>query len=704
MRPIALVVFLASAALAVIALPQAPVLDKITVGQLQQALAAASGKTDAELAQQLSTFELTERLSTTLLAQLNASAPGEKSRQALLLLADKSVFLDPPAVEILADSTPDPAATREMLVKIVNYVNTTLRQLPNLSAIRETMAFEDRPQEDALEATGVVSYSYLPVHFVGKSGLAVTYRDRKEVVDERATKALKHEGKIGGLVTSGEFGPILSMVLADALKGKITWARWEHGSGGRLAVFHYTVPDEKSNYYVKFCCIVNGYSGTGQPESQLFDERASYHGEIAFDPANGSILRITLQAEMPPKGLVSNAGIAMEYSSVEIGGRSYICPAKSVSVLMAHTAAQQGMQSRTNYQGAAKTFLNDIVYGQYRRFGSEARIVSVDSQTPESPVASILKFVRIAASLFLERLPQPLLQKRPISPAHARPRAVLNHRFELSVRHRLQLNDAFNIHQRRPMHAHEPARVEPFRQIVQGGAVQQFFTPHVQSDIDARRLDPVDVDRTNEPRRSSRLHDQPIEPALCTGRCASHHLHYTLPEFADTALVETSLRARHGSLEALIAEGFQQVVECIRLEGPNRVLIVGCDKDGQRHLRCANRVDHTQSIELRHLHIQEHQVGPFLLNCLNGGFAIRGLCHSFHLRVLRQQIDKALACGSFVVRHQYLNRFRRARVHRRPPHRTSAAAKSQRTRRPLHDCAPQNGCPRWDAIRRCAPA
>src|SRR5208282_2057309 len=103
--------------------------------------------------------------------------------------------------------------------------------------------------------------------------------------------------------------------------------RWEQGSSGRLAVFHYTVPDEKSNYYVKFCCIVKGYSGTGQPESQVFDERSSYHGEIAFDPANGSILRITLQAEMPPKGLVSNAGIAMEYSSVEIGGRSYICPA-----------------------------------------------------------------------------------------------------------------------------------------------------------------------------------------------------------------------------------------------------------------------------------------------------------------------------------------------------------------------------------------
>jgi hypothetical protein len=352
---------------------------KISVDELKQALASDRDKPDADVAQQLSAFELTQRLSTTLLAQFNAGAPGEKSREALLILADESAFLDPPATMIPADPAPDPAATRQMLVKIVNYVNATLRQLPNLSAVRETTAFEDRPQQDALEATGVVSYSYLPVHFVGKSSLAVTYRDRKEVVDEKATKALKHEGKIGGLVTSGEFGPVLSMVLSDALKGKIVWARWEQSSSGRLAVFHYIVPDDKSNYYVKFCCIGNGYS------SEVFDERSSYRGEIVFDPADGSILRMTIQAEMPPKGLVSTADIAMEYSSVEIGGQSYICPVKSVSVLMAHTAVQQGMQARTNYQGAAKTFLNDVAFGQYRRFGSETRILTGDGLAPNQP-------------------------------------------------------------------------------------------------------------------------------------------------------------------------------------------------------------------------------------------------------------------------------------------------------------------------------
>jgi len=100
---------------------------------------------------------------------------------------------------------------------------------------------------------------------------------------------------------------LLSSVVADALKGKITWKRWEQDAGAKLAVFDIEVPDEKSNYYVKFCCVPNGYMSTGQADLKVFNERASYHGEIGFNPADGSILRLTIQAEMPPKGLVPNA-------------------------------------------------------------------------------------------------------------------------------------------------------------------------------------------------------------------------------------------------------------------------------------------------------------------------------------------------------------------------------------------------------------
>lgn len=349
--------------------------EKITIAQLDQTLAAAHDKADGDIAQRLSTCELTERLSMARLAQLIAVLPGEKSRQALLLLADKSAFLEVPASDIPGDPTPDSATTRQMLVQIVNYVNTTLRQLPNLIASRETTAFEDRPQEDQLQSTGVVSLSYLPLHFVGKSSAIVTFRDRKEVVDEGSGK--QRQGNVGGMIVNGEFGPILSTVVADALKGKITWARWEKGAAGHLAVFHYAVPSDKSFYRVQFCCFVNGYNTTtGQSEMQLFDERSAYHGEITFNPADGSILRMTLEAEMPPKGLVPSAGIAIDYGPVEIAGKSYIGPIRSVSQLTAHTAQPHGMYSQALYEGPTKTFLNNAVYDQYRRFGSETRILA----------------------------------------------------------------------------------------------------------------------------------------------------------------------------------------------------------------------------------------------------------------------------------------------------------------------------------------
>src|SRR5579872_292518 len=355
-----------------------PVAESITVAELEQTLASSREQSDADLAQHLGAVELKERLSMSAVARLNNSLPGEKSRQALMLLADKSAFLGPPPTEIPADPAPDSAATRRMLVAIVNYVNTTLRQLPNLIASRETTGFEDRPKSDELGATGVVSLSYLPLHFVGKSAALVTFRDRKESVDEGPHK--EKQGRIGGLITTGEFGPILSTVLSDALKGRITWSRWEQGASGKAAVFQYTVPEDKSNYRVQFCCVVDGYDSSGEPQMRVFDERSRYHGEITFNPNDGSILRMTLEADLPPTGLVPGAGIAIDYGSVEIGGKTYICPEHSVSTLSAHVTKPEGMYSKAMYMGPAKNFLNDIVFAQYRRFGSEIRILTEEAQ------------------------------------------------------------------------------------------------------------------------------------------------------------------------------------------------------------------------------------------------------------------------------------------------------------------------------------
>ena len=59
--------------------------------------------------------------------------------------------------------------------------------------------------------------------------------------------------------------------------------------------------------------------------------------------------------------------ILVEYRPADIAGKSYVCPARSVSILLAHTAQQTGAFSQSHYKGSAKTYLNDVVFGQYRR-------------------------------------------------------------------------------------------------------------------------------------------------------------------------------------------------------------------------------------------------------------------------------------------------------------------------------------------------
>jgi hypothetical protein len=131
--------------------------------------------------------------------------------------------------------------------------------------------------------------------------------------------------------------------------------------------------------------VPDGFNSDGTPNKRVFREIVSYHGEIVFDPASGAILRITMEAELPATELVSRAGIQVEYSPMEIAGKKFICPVRSVSVLAAHTAQQTGATSMSKYKGAAKTYLNDVTFSQYRRFGTESRILAGDSADPSAP-------------------------------------------------------------------------------------------------------------------------------------------------------------------------------------------------------------------------------------------------------------------------------------------------------------------------------
>jgi VWFA-related protein len=339
---------------------------RVTVEQLDHVLAAANHESDADLARQLSSLELTERLSAKKLLSWTASLRGKKSRQALVALADVSAFLDPPAAEIPGDAAPDLTAQGAMLSLAVDYLNKMMPKLPDFYATRTTTRYEETFRNSG--ATAPVAYR--PLNVAASSKATVLYSNGKEVANSSRDEVKKRNADDRDLFTYGVFGPLLGTV-SDAIANGLTWSHWELGAGGPLAVFRYQIPAEKSHYQVGACCLPDG-DGTG-----AFETTTGHHGEIAIDPASGAILRLEVVAEMKSTTPLIRSDIMIEYGSVEIGGKPYICPVKGVSIWRARsvTVLTEWDESFRTY-GPFATMLNDIVFERYHVFRAKSRMLT----------------------------------------------------------------------------------------------------------------------------------------------------------------------------------------------------------------------------------------------------------------------------------------------------------------------------------------
>ena len=358
---------------------------KTTVEKLESLVASIHGRPDAEVADKLVELELTERLSSARLASLDSAMPGPMARGALMALADSSAFLRPPADEIAESAPPDSAAQRQLLELTADYASQTLARMPNFFATRETTLFMDKPAGPGVIATPVDQ----SLEFVRKVNVTVLYRGGKQVVQAPDKKGIDSEPRETGLVTSGEFGPILGTLLSDAREGTLTWGYWERHPGGNLAVFRYSVPKNKSHYEAKFCCVLINSGLT------TYQRITGYHGEIAVDPETGTILRLTMQSDLKPSYPMARADLMVEYGLVEIGGKTYNCPVKSVAITRGYEplpATVLGLptdigslganQDSTDRPEILQTMLNHVVFRQYHLFRSESRILTDQEDAP----------------------------------------------------------------------------------------------------------------------------------------------------------------------------------------------------------------------------------------------------------------------------------------------------------------------------------
>ncbi len=405
---------------------------RLTVAQLAETLSSsiAQHRSDEDLARQVGQLELAERLTSATLDRLAARlALQPRTALALQLLADQSEFLDPPAAERIAAAPPDRADQDRMLAAARAYAVQTWGRLPNFFVSRLTTRFDNRaqvlhPGEFAVR---------VGLHPVSTATRQITFRDGKEVLDSApaaspapasGSSPAKASGELG-LRSWGEFGPALTIVLADLASHKITFSHWEQTAAGVAAVFHYEVPREASHYAVTYSYFdvqargrtQFGYSGRQRSpqqmanipktaEAEIFHETPAYHGALAIDPATGAVLRITIEASLGSGDPLLRAATLIEYGPMTIGERKFICPIRSLAISeepgalsgcgSGGSATLNGVGDLSPWQNhslrcdnAPVLLINETRFTGYHRLGSTSRIITdsglANTPSPEAP-------------------------------------------------------------------------------------------------------------------------------------------------------------------------------------------------------------------------------------------------------------------------------------------------------------------------------
>jgi len=362
-----------------------------TVAQLEQTLTAAyaSHKQDAEIARQISGMELSERLTRDTLRRFSSPmAPNSQAVLALEVLADQSEFLDPPSDELPPVAAPDASAQQRMLESAQRYGAQVLPGLPNFLATRTINRYDDSPQELKKGSWPVRA----GLHRVDTSSGEISVRDERE--NQPPTQGSAVWQQQIGLISGGEFGTTLGMILADTARGQISWSHWERTAAGLVAVFQYSVPKSASHFEIisslqRQAAIEGiatstggsrGISGIGArpnnnpSRTSMTTSRPGYHGSLWLDPVTGAVLRISMESRFERHLPVPSR----RHSCRVWPGSNWRQP---VYLPVAQPRAFRCSDRRVGcHERRANRWLNVTLFTGYHRFASTTRIVSGTSE------------------------------------------------------------------------------------------------------------------------------------------------------------------------------------------------------------------------------------------------------------------------------------------------------------------------------------
>jgi VWFA-related protein len=255
--------------------------------------------------------------------------------------SDAPTAVDPPGLAAAEQITDRP--TQEELDRILEDARKNALdysdRLPNLICQQTTQRLHDANKKGdwRLDNTMVEVLSY------------VNHEETRTLIGMKITGEMS-DMRIN-MSSTGEFGASLGGIFRPESKAKLTWKETGTLRGEPAEVFEYRVEKENSDLSLNI------------PEAVA---RVGYHGRIYIDRATHGVKSLTIITDEQPKRFtVRKAAIRVDYDYVAINDHDYLLPVSAQVV----TRVSGDLLKR-----------NDLTFSNFRRFGSNARIVGVETE------------------------------------------------------------------------------------------------------------------------------------------------------------------------------------------------------------------------------------------------------------------------------------------------------------------------------------
>lgn len=322
--------------------------QKFTIGQLVAFIQSSIQlkHDDRQVAAYLRKVTLTQKLTESVLEDLQGLGAGVKTVEALRVLRDASKSLPAPPPpkpkpEPVVIPGPPEEERKKVLDEVREYASNYSKRLPDFICTQVTRRYSDPTGLEFWRRDDVVTARLS--YFEQKEEYKIT------TVNNAPTERTMDQ--LGGSTSTGEFGSMLREIFEPGSHARFQWERWATLRGRRMHVFSYHVPQAYSKWHVTF--------------EKREDIVPAYGGLLYIDRDTSMVMRITFEAEdIPPSFPIQQAGTVLDYDFIPINEREYVLPLRAVVRMRAGKHLSK----------------NEVEFRMYRKFSAEATITF---DTPE---------------------------------------------------------------------------------------------------------------------------------------------------------------------------------------------------------------------------------------------------------------------------------------------------------------------------------